>query len=56
MFCSTFLVDMYVKCGNLNDAGRLFDGVPSNCEVLWNTLIDVYVRNSDANAAVELFN
>lgn len=55
VFCNTSLVDMYVKCGNLNDARRLFDGVQSNCEVLWNMLIDGHVRNSDANAAVDLF-
>ncbi|XP_077227886.1 pentatricopeptide repeat-containing protein At2g33680-like [Tasmannia lanceolata] len=55
VFCSTSVLDIYVKCGDMNDARILFEGIPSKCEALWNTLIDGYVRCSDAEEAVELF-
>ncbi|XP_058095319.1 pentatricopeptide repeat-containing protein At2g33680-like [Magnolia sinica] len=54
-FCSSSVLDLYVKCGDMNDACRFFEEIPSKCEALWNTLIDGCVRNLDSDGAIELF-
>lgn len=38
------LVDMYAKCGNLDEAGKVFDGLPVRNVVSWGALIAGYAR------------
>ncbi|XP_073116536.1 pentatricopeptide repeat-containing protein At2g33680-like isoform X1 [Elaeis guineensis] len=54
-FCSTSVLDMHIKCGNMKDACSFFETAPYKCQALWNTMIDGYARISGAKEAVELF-
>lgn len=49
------LMEMYVKCGNMEEAKLIFDGVVSKDMISWNTLIGGYSRNNLANEAFSLF-
>ncbi|XP_057825527.2 putative pentatricopeptide repeat-containing protein At3g49142 [Cryptomeria japonica] len=49
------LVDMYIKCGNVEDARMLFDELPERNVVSWNTMISGYAQNGLLDEAVKLF-
>ncbi|KAF3781203.1 Pentatricopeptide repeat-containing protein [Nymphaea thermarum] len=49
------LIDMYAKCGCLDDARRLFDEMPVKDHVTWNTLISCYGVSSQPESAILLF-
>ncbi|KAF7021732.1 hypothetical protein CFC21_034627 [Triticum aestivum] len=49
------LMEMYAKCGNMEEARLIFDGVTSKDMISWNTLIGGYSRNNLANEAFSLF-
>ncbi|MCO5551464.1 hypothetical protein L7F22_004968 [Adiantum nelumboides] len=49
------LVDMYAKCGSVQEARKVFDVAPSRTVVTWNTLISGYVLHGDCLAALELW-
>eukprot|EP00250_Pteridium_aquilinum_P022082 c25297_g3_i1 orf=1-885(-) len=49
--CST-LVDMYMKCGALAKAQKVFDEAPHRNVVLWNVLIAGYVENRHSEEAL----
>ncbi|XP_050226179.1 pentatricopeptide repeat-containing protein At4g08210 [Mercurialis annua] len=51
------LLDMYVKCGSLDDAREVFDGILMSANsVTWNTLISGYCNEGLMYEAVNLFN
>lgn len=52
------LVDMYVKCGKMEEAFKLLDSYDSEATdvILWTTLISGYVKLGDLNAARHMFN
>ncbi|KAF3777871.1 Pentatricopeptide repeat-containing protein [Nymphaea thermarum] len=52
----TALVDMYGKCGQLDTARRLFDGMPERDVVAWSALISAYNQWSRCRHALALFN
>ncbi|KAG5386667.1 hypothetical protein IGI04_038137 [Brassica rapa subsp. trilocularis] len=52
---STALVDMYAKCGSLNTARRIFDGMLEKNVVSWNSMIDAYVQNENPKEAMVVF-
>lgn len=52
---STALADAYSKCGYLNVARLIFDGMENKNVVSWNTVIDGYVQNENSKEAMELF-
>ncbi|KAH7554467.1 hypothetical protein ACOSQ2_028415 [Xanthoceras sorbifolium] len=54
-FVSTALVDMYGKCGCIEDAEAVFKGLVSRDTVLWNAMIGVYVKYGEGNKALEAF-
>ncbi|EXB86239.1 hypothetical protein L484_005950 [Morus notabilis] len=49
------LVDMYSKCGNLDTARDLFDGLRERNVVSWNIMIGGYTHMSDYKEALALF-
>ncbi|CAM0880303.1 unnamed protein product [Alopecurus aequalis] len=49
------LMEMYTKCGNMEEARSIFDGMLSKDMISWNTLIGGYSRNNLANEAFSLF-
>lgn len=42
----TSLIDMYCKCGQMDSAERLFDGISKDSVACWNSMMDGYCRNS----------
>ncbi|XP_027071444.1 pentatricopeptide repeat-containing protein At3g53360, mitochondrial [Coffea eugenioides] len=49
------LVDMYVKCGSLENAQKLFDCIENPDVVLWSSLIVGYAQFGYGEAALKLF-
>ncbi|CDP04327.1 unnamed protein product [Coffea canephora] len=55
VYVGSALVDMYAKCGQMEEAKVVFDGLMSKNEVCWNALIAGHARKSEAAIAVRLF-
>ncbi|PNT68820.1 hypothetical protein BRADI_3g45620v3 [Brachypodium distachyon] len=51
----TALVDMYCKCGCMEEAWCVFDGVRYRDVVLWNSMIGGLAMNGHGDRALELF-
>lgn len=49
------MLDMYVKCGSIEDARRLFDKIEEKDVVSWTTMIDGYAKMRDYDAARNVF-
>ncbi len=48
-------VDMYAKCGSLEDAWGVFNKMPSQVVVAWSTMICGHVKCRQGKKALELF-
>ncbi|KAJ4968544.1 hypothetical protein NE237_015245 [Protea cynaroides] len=48
------LVDMYSKCGQLDDAHWIFDSISWKNSVCWTAMISGYARNGRSSEAIEL--
>ncbi|XP_047323360.1 pentatricopeptide repeat-containing protein At3g26782, mitochondrial [Impatiens glandulifera] len=55
LFVSSALIDMYSKCGLLQDARKLFDEIPLRNVVSWTSMLTGYVQNGYAWDALALF-
>ncbi|RDX60388.1 Pentatricopeptide repeat-containing protein, chloroplastic, partial [Mucuna pruriens] len=55
VYVATSLVDMYGKCGALEDAERVFDAMLDKNDVAWNSLIVTYAQNGMNEDAIRLF-
>ncbi|KAF8392636.1 hypothetical protein HHK36_022985 [Tetracentron sinense] len=55
IFVGTCLIDMYAKCGRLDDAMSLFDQVPRQSSVPWNAIISSYGIHGHGEKALKLF-
>lgn len=55
LFVTTFLVNVYAKCGVMENARKLFDNLPRRNVVAWTTLATGYVQNSQPLAALRVF-
>eukprot|EP01018_Ginkgo_biloba_P005621 Gb_23018 [translate_table: standard] len=55
VFVGCALLDMYAKCGNIEDAHRLFVRMPKGDVVSWTTIIGGYVQNGHGEEALKLF-
>lgn len=55
LILSNAMLDMYVKCGSLEDARRLFDKMEEKDIVSWTTMIDGYAKVGDYDAARRVF-
>ncbi|XP_057865522.1 pentatricopeptide repeat-containing protein At2g13600 [Cryptomeria japonica] len=49
------LVDMYAKCGSIEDAHKVFDELPDRTVVASTAMVTGYVRNERVDKASELF-
>ena len=56
VFVGNSIIDMYAKCGRLEEALQLFDKIPQQFVVSWNAMIIGYAHNGLANEALKLFN
>lgn len=52
---SSSLVDMYVKCGHVNAAIRVFESMPDKNSVAWNSIICGYARHGLGRKALDQF-
>lgn len=55
MYITTALVDMYAKCGNIEDAQKGFEYLQEPDIVLWTSMIGGYVQNGDNESAMGLY-
>ncbi|KAH9611011.1 hypothetical protein KSS87_013242 [Heliosperma pusillum] len=49
------VIDMYSKCGNVNDARRIFDYMPEKNVFSWTSMIDGYGKNGKPIEVIEMF-
>jgi pentatricopeptide repeat protein len=56
VFVGNSLVDMYAKCGSIEDAWRVFNEMRSTCDLVsWNVMISGYVKCGQGQKALKLF-
>ncbi|KAI4353484.1 hypothetical protein L6164_002430 [Bauhinia variegata] len=55
IFVATSLVDMYTKCGSMEEARCVFDGMHEKDIVCWSTMINGYASNGLPKEALDLF-
>jgi pentatricopeptide repeat protein len=55
LFIMTFLINVYAKCGSMENARKVFDNLPKRNVVSWTTLMTGYVHNSQPEVAVQIF-
>ncbi|XWS66681.1 hypothetical protein CRYUN_Cryun05aG0221700 [Craigia yunnanensis] len=55
-FVSSVLVDMYGKCGPLDDSLRVFDEIENATEIAWNSMLSVFAQHGLGKDAIEIFN
>ncbi|KAK6145426.1 hypothetical protein DH2020_022246 [Rehmannia glutinosa] len=49
------LMDMYFKCGRIEEAQRIYQSLPEKNLVTWNILISGYAHNGNSEKVIELF-
>ncbi|CAN6319868.1 unnamed protein product [Urochloa humidicola] len=49
------LVDMYAKCGRVEDGRKVFDQMPERNVVTWTSMIDGYGKNGLSDEALQVF-
>lgn len=55
LFVGSALIDMYCKCGDVDEARKFFDMMPSKNTVTWNEMIHGYAQNGRGDEAVLLY-
>ncbi|GFP99868.1 pentatricopeptide repeat-containing protein at4g30700 [Phtheirospermum japonicum] len=55
IYVSTALIDMYMKCGSINEAKSLFGRMEEKNVVTWNAMISGYGLHGHGNDALKLF-
>nr|XP_048333307.1 pentatricopeptide repeat-containing protein At3g24000, mitochondrial-like isoform X2 [Ziziphus jujuba var. spinosa]XP_048333308.1 pentatricopeptide repeat-containing protein At3g24000, mitochondrial-like isoform X2 [Ziziphus jujuba var. spinosa]XP_048333309.1 pentatricopeptide repeat-containing protein At3g24000, mitochondrial-like isoform X2 [Ziziphus jujuba var. spinosa]XP_048333310.1 pentatricopeptide repeat-containing protein At3g24000, mitochondrial-like isoform X2 [Ziziphus jujuba var. len=55
LFVGSALVDMYAKCGCIEDADAIFEGLVSRDTISWNTIICGYSQHGLEEKALEAF-
>lgn len=55
LFVMTSLVNVYGKCGVMEDARKVFDTLSKRNVVTWTSLMSGYVHNSQPEAAIRVF-
>ncbi|XP_041028189.1 putative pentatricopeptide repeat-containing protein At2g01510 [Juglans microcarpa x Juglans regia] len=54
-YVSSILVDMYGKCGLLDDSIRVFEEIGDPTEIAWNSLVSVFAQHGLGKDAIETF-
>ncbi|KAK7362582.1 hypothetical protein VNO77_04699 [Canavalia gladiata] len=54
-YVGSLVINILVKCGNLDDARMVFDGMPERDVVGWNSIIGGYVQERLFKEAIQLF-
>ena len=49
------LLNMYLKCGSMNEAQSIFDNMESRNIITWNAMISGYGQNGNGKESIELF-
>ncbi|EFJ11862.1 hypothetical protein SELMODRAFT_71812, partial [Selaginella moellendorffii] len=52
---ATALIDMYGKCGELDEARKIFDALSCKSISCWNSMIAAYTQSGHGKQALELF-
>ncbi|CAK9882156.1 unnamed protein product [Sphagnum jensenii] len=55
VFVGNSLIDMYAKCGSMEEASRVFNKLPSRAAVCWNAMIFGHVKCGEGHKALQLF-
>ncbi|KAB1210547.1 hypothetical protein CJ030_MR6G010843 [Morella rubra] len=55
IFVGNSLIDMYVKCGSVEDASRVFENMYERDYVSWNAMIVGYAQNGYGTEALQIF-
>eukprot|EP01018_Ginkgo_biloba_P000568 Gb_34520 [translate_table: standard] len=55
VYVGSALLDMYAKCGSIEDARQLFDEMLERDLVSWNTMIIAYAQNGCGKEALQIF-
>ncbi|GMH07965.1 hypothetical protein Nepgr_009805 [Nepenthes gracilis] len=55
VYVNTSLLYLYAKCGNLDDAHRVFDDIPDKNVVSWTAVISGYIGAGQFREAVDMF-
>ncbi|OMO73655.1 hypothetical protein COLO4_26943 [Corchorus olitorius] len=55
IFVGNSLIDMYMKCGSVEDGNQVFKNMMDRDWVSWNAMIVGYAQNGYGNKALELF-
>lgn len=55
VFVGSAIVDMYGKCGNINEAEQAFHDMPERNLITWNAMIGGYAHQGHADMALALF-
>eukprot|EP01018_Ginkgo_biloba_P031676 Gb_31111 [translate_table: standard] len=55
VFVASALLDMYAKCGSIEDACHVFDEMPKRNVISWNAMIVGYAMHGCAKEALQLF-
>ncbi|XP_010268254.1 PREDICTED: pentatricopeptide repeat-containing protein At2g22070-like [Nelumbo nucifera] len=55
LFVSNSLIDMYAKCGKIDNARWLFDQMVDRNVVSWNSMISGYLKNKEPEKCLDLF-
>nr|XP_043629822.1 pentatricopeptide repeat-containing protein At4g30700 [Erigeron canadensis] len=56
VYVSTALIDMYAKCGRIEEARKVFDTMTEKNPVTWNAMISGYGLHGQAHEALKIFN
>ncbi|XP_071717194.1 pentatricopeptide repeat-containing protein At5g59600 [Rutidosis leptorrhynchoides] len=56
VFVRSSLIDMYAKCGFINEASTLFNNTPERNTITWNSMIFGFANNGYFSEAIKLFN
>ncbi|PSS24929.1 Pentatricopeptide repeat-containing protein [Actinidia chinensis var. chinensis] len=54
-FVNNGLINMYSKCGDLEDSKKIFKQMPHRTSISWNSMIAAYARHGNVSEALQLF-